>query len=79
MPGGSVRARNATRIVTETGARDLHFRAAATQPNQLSPFRPGVRMASSKTPNEAVRERTSFDLVREMVDLVGAPRESAVS
>lgn len=72
MPGGSVRAHNAARIIAETGARDVHFRAAVPHANHPSPHRPGLRMASSKAPDEATREVTSFDAVQAMVALVDA-------
>lgn len=72
MPGGSIRAHNAARILAETGARDVHFRAAATRPNLRSPYRPDIRMASGKAPDEAVREETSSAVVREMVALLGS-------
>lgn len=77
MPGGSVRAHNAARILAETGARDVHFRAAVSRSNHASPHRPTVRMASSAAPSEAAREVTSIDAVREMVALVGAVETAA--
>ncbi|MEO7126347.1 MAG: copper homeostasis protein CutC [Nakamurella sp.] len=76
MPGGSIRSHNAAHIIAETHARDLHFRAATTRANHISSYRPGVKMTSSKAPNEAVREETSIDAVREMVsiaDSLGSP------
>lgn len=72
MPGGSVRGHNAAKIITATGARDIHFRAATERPNLRSPHRPQVRMASGKAPDEAVREETSSAVVREMVALVSS-------
>jgi copper homeostasis protein len=79
MPGGSVRTHNVARILAETGARDVHFRAAAPRANHISPHRPDVRMSSSKPPSDAAREETSIDAVREMVMLVSAldPSEPA--
>lgn len=71
MPGGSIRPHNAAQILAQTGARDVHFRAATTRPNLRSPYGPDVRMASSKAPDEAVRDETSAAAVREMVALVG--------
>jgi copper homeostasis protein len=77
MPGGSVRAHNVAQILAETGAHDVHFRAAEHRPNITSLHRPDLRMASSKPPSETAREETSLDAVREMVTLVGALPESS--
>lgn len=75
MPGGSVRAHNAATIIAETGARDIHFRAVSTHRNHATPHRPGIRIASSKAPNEAEREETSIDAVREMVTIANGGGE----
>lgn len=73
MPGGSIRAHNVGRILGETGARDVHFRATAPQPNVRSPRRAHVRMSAGSAPDETYRDETSIEAVRQMVALVSEP------
>ncbi len=70
MPGGSIRADNAARIVAATGATEIHFRAPRARPNHLSPRRPRVPMAAASAPSEESRPETSGELVREIIGLV---------
>jgi len=61
MPGGDISARNVTRIIQETGAREIHFAALKAQAGPMRHRNPYVFMGGTLRPPEYDRAVTTED------------------
>jgi copper homeostasis protein len=59
MPGGDITARNAARILAETGAAELHFAAFETRPSAMRFRHEGITMGGTLRPPEFDRAATT--------------------
>ena len=67
MPGGGVNERTASRIVAQTGARELHFTANETV-TSATRFHPGgIHMGGALHPPETTRSVTTAARVRAII------------
>jgi len=64
MPGGDITARNAARIARDTGAREFHFAAFATEPSSMTWRNEAVFMGGTLRPSEYDRVTTTADAIR---------------
>lgn len=70
MPGGDISARNVTRIVQETGAKEIHFAALEVQPGPMRHRNPHVFMGGTLRPPEYDRTVTTVDGISSVLGAV---------
>jgi copper homeostasis protein len=63
MPGGDITARNASRILAETGAAELHFAAFETRPSAMRFRHEGIYMGGTLRPPEFDRPVTTASAI----------------
>ena len=71
LAGGRVDASNASRIVAETGVRELHVRGSERAPSAMRYRRADIAFGKRYEPDEYTRTVTSAELVAEIVRAAG--------
>lgn len=79
MPGGGITTRNAGKIVSATGAREVHFYAGTPVESQMRYRNDRVFMGGALRPPEYIREVLEPDEVQQMLAAVGQRRETDLS
>lgn len=74
MPGGDITARNAARIVTETGAGEIHFAALEMQAGPMRHRNPHVFMGGTLRPPEYDRTVTTASGIASVLNAVNEAR-----
>lgn len=72
VPAGGVAPENAARVLRESGARELHFTAAASEPSAMLHRNPRSRMGSGRTTGEYELRRTQSERVRRIREAADA-------
>lgn len=72
MPGGDISARNAARIVRETGAAEIHFAALELQPGPMRYRNPDVFMGGTLRPPEYDRVITKKSGILDVLNAVSS-------
>jgi copper homeostasis protein len=70
MPGGDITDRNVTRILAETGAREIHFAAFETAPSGMQWRNEAVFMGGTLRPPEYDRAVTTVHSIRAVIGAV---------
>jgi copper homeostasis protein len=72
MPGGGITERTVARVVTETGAPEIHFAALAELASPMRHRNPNAFMGGALRPPEFARLETSEALIRATIDAATA-------
>jgi copper homeostasis protein len=71
MPGGGITERNISRILEQTGAREVHFSGRATVESPMAFRNSNAFMGGALRPPEYVRKTTSVDRVQALIRAAG--------
>jgi copper homeostasis protein len=71
LPGGDITARNAARILAETGASELHFAATQIRPSAMAHRNGHVFMGGALRPPEYERAVTTLAAIRSVTSALG--------